>query len=360
MQSVRRTLALSLGLAVSLGGCFDSHRGDPSGDAGRRVDGAAPTRDSGGAICEELPASGEEIVTCEVDPTGDAFAVVRSTPALCCSSGTTSATVVTRPGELEVMLSWTACECCRGCRCVGPLETTRVSLGHLAPGTYQVLAGASRCSLTVEPPAECRSAPAEGARHARVLFEDQTFAATVTAHGGGSCGCAPRVAPIDRHAISLELELCDCCDACECIDPGYEASLIEPPLPIGRHEIVIPHGVATIDVTTRDRCRSNEPTGLRIVAPDPSRLQGSPRLTWAVVSGIETLCCVAPAPAVGESIGPGGERALSLYSCVQEDCDCVGSPVESEAWHSLGELGPGTHVIRAGAHSATIEIPADG
>ena len=65
----------------------------------------------------------------------------------------------------------------------------------------------------------------------------------------------------------------------------------------------------------------------------------------------------APAPDV--AVGGEGERApdgaidLTLYSCVQDDCDCVPDrPTDFTAWHSLGALPPGEYSVHAGAASA--------
>lgn len=336
--------------AVVAAGCADSH--------GTRDDGGPPPPVDGGgdgAMCRVLPGTVMSM-ECAVSPSGEAIATITTSPTACCSAGTVTPSVEHGPSSIDVSLVWNACDCCEACRCIGPIQTIDVSLGVLPPGTYAVRSEGATCTLEVGPPPMCHPAEADEARFATVLFDDQPFAATVIDRGPSGCGCTPALAPFDGASLSLDLQLCSCCEACDCIDPGYEASRIGSPLPLGTHPVVIPHGVSQVVVTTRDQCRPLTPAALRIVSPDPSLRQSATQIHWAVVSGSEMLCCAPPAPAVDEGIGPAGERALALYSCVREDCACIGPEVSFEAWHALGDLPAGTHVVRAGPFEATVTV----
>lgn len=333
MRTLRLPLTLALVSAMS-SACWAAHERDAGVDP---VDGESPRPDVGPG-CRALDGVVESI-TCELAPSGEGLVHVRTMPTLCCGSGTP--TVTARGTTLEV--SWIACDCCEGCRCIGPIQDVTVSLGVLGPGTHVVTAGGATCTLEGVTPPMCRPGDAEEVRHAQVLYPDQPVAATVVSDRGTGCDCDPRVVGPD----DWRLELCGCCDECDCIDGGYEASFVGPPLALGEHSIVIPHGVATISVHAREDCRPLEARGLRIVVPSPSRVIGGPRLVWAVVSGAEALCCATPAPAVDSTgIGPMGEIVLSLASCVTADCFCEPpGEIPFEAWHSLGELSPGTHTV---------------
>jgi hypothetical protein len=61
---------------------------------------------------------------------------------------------------------------------------------------------------------------------------------------------------------------------------------------------------------------------------------------------------------VEEGIGPAGEIALTLLSCLPDPCDCgIGILRPTETWVSLGELPPGPHSVRAGSFSANFVVP---
>ncbi len=342
---MRRTwLILALTSAV-LPACFGSHGTNREDDAGPRVD---------TGTCLTLPAI-VQTIRCNVEPSGEAVAMITTSPSQCCGSGSVTPTLSASGSSFDVALAWNACDCCEGCRCIGPTEEVRVSLGALEPGTYTVRSEGSSCNLLVPRPEACHASEIDEFRAPTVLFEDQPLAMTLIEREASSCHCQPRA--VLEGSFDVRLQRCDCCDACSCIDPGYEASLVTTAPSLGAHTFMTPLGARVIHVTTRDPCRALEPTGLRIVSPDPELRSSGPAIHWAVVSGVEQLCCVPPAPAIDQGVGPAGQISLDLRTCVQEDCDCIGEQVEFEAWHPLVALESSIHVIRAGRFETTIMIP---
>ncbi|MDQ3033143.1 MAG: hypothetical protein M3Y87_12055 [Myxococcota bacterium] len=333
---------MALGV-LALSGCFDSHGMQPDPGAG-----------ADGGMCLELPATVSSI-RCDAAPGAESSVTISTSPSRCCSTGTATPMLRRSGDAFDVELTWNACDCCEGCRCVGPVEEVRVSLGVLEPGVYTVRSHGSSCTLAITTPPMCRSVSADETRVPRVLFDDQPLAATLIERDEVSCSCTPAARLQRSPELALGMELCECCDECDCIDGGYEASVVSDVLPVGTHTLSLPRGPHTVQVTTRDRCRALAPTGLRIVAPGPL-VRAGPAIHWAVISGTERLCCMPPAPAVDEGIGPAGERALSLRTCVESDCECIGAEVPFEAWHPLIDLAPGTHVVRAGAFEEAITV----
>lgn len=336
-------LKLAFGCLV-LSGCFGSH------DAGAVVDGGP--RDGGG-MCFTLPAIVQSM-RCEDDPRRGPLVSITTSPTRCCGSGTVTSTLNRSGSSFDVALEWEACDCCEACRCIGPTEEVEVLLGPLPPGRYTVQSGGSSCVLDLFEGPACRVTDVDEVRMPAVLFEDQPLVMTLLDRSASGCSCRPFARFNGREAL---LELCECCDACDCIDPGYEVGTASDPLPRGIHTISTSLGPRSLRVVARDECRALEPTGLRIVAPDPALISSGLTIYWAVVAGSERLCCVPPAPAVSEGLGPAGELSLSLSSCVQEDCECEGTEVAFEAWHPLVGLTRGTHVVRAGAFEQTITVP---
>jgi hypothetical protein len=157
----------------------------------------------------------------------------------------------------------------------------------------------------------------------------------------------------------VSLGLCGCCEACECIDAGYEASAVFDRVAVGDHSIELDFGRAVpLAVRERDRCHPVAATGISVVGPDDTLRVGGPRLWWARIQGNEWLCCVDPLPVVDEVRGAPDAIALELASCVETDCDCEPkSATPFVAWHSLGELAPGTYEVRVGTRSTSFTVP---
>ncbi len=349
MERLTRTqLGVALIVATSAG-CFGSH-------------GVPPDRPDGGAIADAAllcaPAAGAVTdLDCGVDLSGSAFALVTAAPHQCCSSGTLTTTTVATGAAFDIGVSLTACECCATCRCVGPFLEERISLGRLAPGHYTVRAEGRTCDFDVAPPSECSRHTPDSAIVPRVRFADQPFVASILSSSAGGCGCQPRASWPDPRG-GIDFSLCSCCEMCDCIDPGYEVGVVSPQLPLGDHDIVIPHGVAPYTVVaSADHCAPAESITALALRDAPAHVEGGARVDWLVVRGQSRRCCTEPLPAVREGVGPSGEIALSLHDCVTEDCECVGGLVDFEALHPLVDLPSGRHRVRAGGHTLDIDVP---
>ncbi|HJL18563.1 MAG TPA: hypothetical protein RMH99_23080 [Sandaracinaceae bacterium LLY-WYZ-13_1] len=356
MLRPRHTLAFHLfGLALALGGCWSDHgRSDPT-DAGSPppVDDAG-TLDAGPGCAPR--ATDIRIVECPSSPVlaGDAVEVpVDHGVAGCCDAHSPRVDVSHDDETHTITAEWTVCSCCAECDCVGPRETERVSLGALEPGTHTIRAGASTCTVEVLEAATCEPTATEIRQAPTVLFDDQPMGATMRAVETPGCGCMPRVREVPD---AVELALCNCCEECLCIDAGYEGGWTTEPHPVGEHTFFVGGNALDVRVVERDRCHPTEATGLEVVGPDPHLDQAGEELWWAVVRGTETLCCVPPAPAV-EHEREGGAFDLSVHSCVELDCACVGEPVDYEAAHLLGELEPGTYTVRIDGFEETFTVP---
>ncbi|HEY8428936.1 MAG TPA: hypothetical protein VIL20_11205 [Sandaracinaceae bacterium] len=342
-------LTLALVASLALAGCFDAHGVGP--DAGTVVDG-------GSVMCELRPALVQALACPSVvGADQEATVTVTTTPRACCSSGTVRSSVSSSGARHTITLEWDACECCDDCRCVAPMQDVTVALGVLPVGEHEVEAHGHRCRFEVVPPIgdQCRPASAAEVRAPAHLLAGQEYAVTLTSEGGRGCGCTPRVAGLDE--LDVSLELCECCEACECIDPGYQASAVRGPLPVGTHSVALPHGTAAVTVHAPTACRPIAATSVTIVPPRRDLILGGPALTWARVEGEELLCCAEPVPVVEQLDTTGPEIVLRLSSCVEYDCACVPTvPRTASAWFSLGELAPGSYTLRVGDVRTTFEV----
>lgn len=346
---LRRT---SPAIVLLFAGCFGSHGTDPRADAG--------AIDAGGR-CEPRAASVLEIA-CRATPEGAARAIITTSPNLCCGSGSVTPSVRAGSGTVDVDLAWTACDCSETLRCVAPIETLDVPLGTLAPGSWVVRAAGAVCALEIAPPSTCRAGDIDSLRMTQLIFDDQLFVASAQAPGTGSCGCRPSFrgtgSPLDLRRI----ELCGCCDECDCIDSGYDVGFVGGTYPVGTHDVlvpsnVVPGGMTSFEVTSRERCVPLEPAALDTLVPMGGYTPGGPRVHWAAVEGTPRACCTLPRLAVDAAPSPTGELVLTLYDCTNDDCDCPGTPRPGRALYPLIDLPPGRHILRAGAHTATLDLP---
>lgn len=202
----------------------------------------------------------------------------------------------------------------------------------------------------------------------RVLMEGQTLGLTATSRGMAfSCGATPM---LDGRPDALDWSLIACggCDACDCIDQGYQAST-EAPAPVaGDYMLHVGTATRPLLVVPADRCQSMAgwPGGgviVEIVGPNRSLRQGgAPHLWWAHVTGTEGRCCGEPevAATVNHVRPVGADLAVSLSECNPDPCACVGGPHPFEAWVDLGDLPPGMHGVEVTGASAitSFEVPA--
>lgn len=359
---------LSVALGLGVAGCFGDHQSEPSADAGAVGPDAAESSD---AAPSPDGAPGPDGGDCRVDPgftsglrcsvaaDGTAIAtLVGASHGGCCASATPQPSVSVAGTDITVDLAYLACSCCEGCPCLSEPMDLDVPLGALPVGTYSVHSGADTCALTVGLPAMCTRANVSETRMPLFLYADQAFAATLVSYPTGECGCTPEVPAISTTMNDLHLELCSCCLACDCVgSPGYEASTVGPVLPLGITSLSIPHGAASVTVVARGSGHDVPVTGLRVVGPDPTHTRGGPALWWVAVSGTDALCCVSPEPLVDHTTGASGEIDLAVTSAAIDPCGCIGSPQPFEAWHSLGELAPGSYTLVAAGLRATFTVP---
>jgi len=279
----------------------------------------------------------------------------------CCSGGETTTEVTTTPsGEIVIDARMTVCDCCAECDCIGPIETTSVDLPPLAPGRHLVRAGEQECAIEVRPAGACRPLPTTDVRMPRAIFSDQELPISLISRLGDGCGCTPRqMGTVGDPAATLGMELCDCCDACACVDGGYEASVVHRAPPLGTQTVNIDGLMPSyVSVMERSACRGDmRPTAVRVELPTGS-VHSGPRLTWLVVTGEETVCCVEPFYVV-ESRRTGDFFEVDLNYCPPElDCDCVPpGPTSFEAWHALGELAPGGYSAIVGGEALSFTVP---
>lgn len=342
---------LTLALVFS-SGCFGAH--GPEGE----VDAGPPSADAGPPMCELYGAS---ILFLECPATviaGEPASVTISTsPAACCGSGTIRPTYRNEGGVHRISIEWDACECCETCRCVGPIDDVVVQTDPLDEGVHTVDVDGTTCTVEAIALADCRSPTSSTNFRAPLhLLEGQSYPTTLTSEPSASCACNPVVVGADT--LGYSLQLCGCCDLCDCIDPGYQASYVRDALPVGDHAVGIPHGESQVTVHPRAECYEIDPTGLTIEPPRTDLVQGGPALFWARITGEEWTCCAVPTPVVERLDTTDGSIALTLMSCVTIDCDCEPTgPTGTSTWFSLGELRSGTHRIRLGGLSETVIVP---
>lgn len=205
----------------------------------------------------------------------------------------------------------------------------------------------------------CSVANATETRMPRFLHEGQPFAATIHAISG-ECGCTAAIPPI-LFSHSLRMELCSCCQACDCVGGSYEASIDSVSLPVGSTTLSIPHGSASVVVVPATTVEhSVVVTNLRVVGPDHASPGGGPPLWWVEVTGTDALCCATPMPLV--DVDPMANHftsgiALAATSAAQDPCACLGRPMPFTAWHSLGVLPADHYTLTINGVTTTFSTP---
>lgn len=327
---------LTLALVLAATGCFRNHGLDGDVDAAS-VDGGVDPSDGG--MCQESEGQINALSCPASAAPGDVVRIgFTHMNSGCCSSGESRVSVERSGSTWTLEGEWTVCDCCEACRCVGPIEEDSIEIGPLDPGVHRVVGdGGSECTIVVEgEPSMCRAMMPTQVRTQRVLFDGQDHAFSLVQHET-TCGCEPRLSRIPEDAFAADL--CNCCDECFCADPPYAVSHLGPAgtLPTFVNDISLP-----TEQRPLDSCRPIVPTGLRIEPPESPVRRHGPAIWWAVVSGVETVCCVEPFGGVHElALGALG-RHLELRSCIDFDCDCIGTPQTFEAWYPLGEYAPGS------------------
>jgi hypothetical protein len=327
-------------------GC-SSHHSPSAGDAG-------PGRPDSSATCRPEPIDFRALAcpTAPVEPGPVSVTATAGVLTCCADVVPTVRAERASDGSFVLVAEGEACDCCDGCRCLGPADEVEVPLGELTAGVYHVRAGDFECAITVRAPAMCTDTSVDELRMPSVILAGDPLPMSFISDGRG-CGCGYRV---DRTGpLSYAAELCDCCEECDCIDSGYETAREEPPLEVGSHMVV--YGVGRfrpLSVFEPSSCRpSSIVSDLRIEPPryDPAGNY------WAVVSGTEAVCCVDPTAAIQRTrVGASDVIALDALFCVDYDCDCAPRPTSYEAWHNLGPLEPGTYNVRIRDIARTIGV----
>ena len=345
-------LWLILALVLCTTACFRDHGlgGDGSADAGAAdvgsFDGAIDSASDGGA-CFDRAGEIDALVCPSSAPPGSTVRIgFTNVHPGCCSDGESRVRVGRRGNTWTLNGEWTVCDCCDACRCLGPIREGSIEIGPLEPGVHRVVGDGSECTIVVEEDgAMCRPLVPSSIRAQRVLFDGQQLGFSMVQEDT-SCGCQPRLSRAPEDAFVAEL--CNCCDDCFCIDAPYAVSYLGDPVdapPTTVNGVALPTEHRAID-----SCFRVEPTGLRVEAPESPVTRDGPAIWWAVVSGVQDVCCVEPFGGVNELIVGAIGRHLELRSCVDFDCDCVGRPQPFEAWYPLGEYAPGGgDLVRAGS-----------
>jgi len=209
---LRHTLAMCL-----LVGCYQHHEIDRGpADSGDPDCGPEDTFVEG-LLC---PAGVFEV--------GETVSVeLRHRVAICCGSGTSSASVgaTEGTGRWTATAVWQACGCDELLDCLGPQDTSILRVGPLALGTNTVSAGPYDCTIEAEPAHECGAVEASFIAP-RVLFDDQSFATTLVHEATADCECTPLV---DVDGRDVDLRLCECGDACDAAFTTYSGSHVSCP-----------------------------------------------------------------------------------------------------------------------------------
>jgi hypothetical protein len=352
---LRRASARTLvpaGAAVTLAGalaaCASHQVATDGGALDGALDGGRPDlgRPDGapldGPTCRPAVLDGAPELICpaRIRAGEPAFVQVRSWHSGCCSSGELRATPLALDSStVQLVLEGTVCDCCDECTCLGPRLEATVRLEAPPVGTVDVIAGSSRCTILVEPAGACRPLRVDELRAPRVRLPGQSFG-FVARGDSGSCGCSPRLD--EAGPGDFRVELCGCCDACDCVDPPVEvAHLGEWP----RDTLKV--NEATVDLTVGGECRDPAPDmAYTVAAPSWAARRVGPALWMLHAVGTSPYAeCCGPRSAVEVTRAGPREFRASLRDCTPP-CRCAGPPGRLEAWAPLGELAPGRYSVR--------------
>lgn len=208
-------------------------------------------------------------------------------------------------------------------------------------------------------PERCRPAPVNEARWTETLLPGQAATATLRATEVSTCSCRPErvVGP----GLALGLELCDCCDECDCIDPGYEGTARFEGLEEGDHTLALAGLFAPVPVTVapQDRCFAGATVDvIRVDGPEP-RFTAGPRAHWVRLEGTVATCCPGDRPKVAVRPAPGIPEVIALEVLHCDLCDLLCADPEPTRYvtgYPLLDLPVGEHRIVAGGEEATFEV----
>jgi hypothetical protein len=337
MRLARHTLALLLV------GCFQSH-GPPRG--------ALPARDGGPVFVFDAPAACGEVPSVDVTLTCPSHAVgpgpagtvhVEANAPFCCPD---SAARVHVSGT-DIQINWDLCECCEECLCIGGHFSGDIDVGF---PSGPVTAHGQSCTFGhLE---ECLEEPIDQVFAPSTVFVGEEIPVLARTSSARSCGCNPR----GTYDGSLHLEACNCgCRDCDCIDPGYETTILTPPQELGIGSTPPP---LSVPVRIADAA-CFEPAAVSrvdLIAPDRS-YRNARRDVWLEVGVLEPRCCGEPALAI-HSVVEGNRISLALCETTPDPCDCDPiAPHSFSEYHYVGTLSPGSYEVGAGAHIFSIVVP---
>jgi hypothetical protein len=178
-------------------------------------------------------------------------------------------------------------------------------------------------------------------------------------HDGG-CACTPR--GFDE-AGRVGAELCRCCDACDCVPPAYEVTVVHTEVAgITRYEPIAPNGargpVVEVVPWGTSCAPISEPADLvEIRIPDGTAVPAQPVGVWAHVRGVHLRCSgrVLPlAVARGAVVPP----ELAMEDCSPDFDPCgpiTPTPYETDVF--VGFLDAGAHHLRAFGRDVEVFVP---
>jgi hypothetical protein len=131
-----------------------------------------------------------------------------------------------------------------------------------------------------------------------VLMPMQSFGITARVHHMAfACGATPM---LSGDGLRYSLAACGGCEACDCVDPGYEASALTGPLMPGTYTAQVGTASRSFTVAAENACNpvTSWPEGtlhVDVVGPESGlRVASMPRLWWAHLTGTESRCCGEP------------------------------------------------------------------
>ena len=349
---------LTLALLCLVPGCADDHGFSILTDSGPAPDAATCAIATEDASIEDLscPAS--------IAAGGRAVVSVSTRSTACCPDSAALDPVVARTmggDEVSITAPYDLCQCCTTCRCIGSVVTRDVVVAEVAGSPIHVVAGGHECTIAIQAEASCHPIDATRGEAPAATAALRPITAHLVNDGSSStgCGCQPRGVADPTGAISLQA--CDCCEACPCIDIGYEATVvqtIEAPRDVPITLSVSPLVTTTVVDPTSCRDGTAIVSGLTTLGPVENVAEAAPIHGWVRVEAYDMRCCGEPLELVTSTSAPDGSIDLTLAECHPDLCDCAPSNRrDASTAVDLGVLSSGTHVVRAGAFTTTVTIP---
>ncbi len=194
-----------------------------------------------------------------------------------------------------------------------------------------------------------------------LLFEGQAFGVTLRSNVPGPCGCRAELSVASvGPSRQLTMQRCSCCEDCDCLATGFEASALFGQSAVGQVELDPSRPIGSVQVHTRLNamgCRPAVVNTIEIIRPTESAQHSALRLYWARLTGTHRNCCMAKVGFVDRRVGDDFE--LEPKSCDTAGCEeCmarVDEPFTSD--FLLGSLAPGTYRVAVSNHVSEFTVP---